>query len=313
MLESKSSVFNILRCPTTGLPLKKANDQFVIADDEKQGISYSIINDMPVLFDFKRSVVDASLFERRRGESVIVRKNSPLRAFLRRIVNKLEKSTVRNITTFIDLIEVKEQPRVLIVGGGTIGMGMERIYNHPKINVTAFDIYFSEHGQFIADAHHMPLPDNYYDGVIIQAVLEHVLEPAQVVAEIKRVLKTDGIVFAETPFMQQVHEGAYDFTRYSELGHRYLFKDFDTIASGYVAGGGTQLLWSIDYFFSGLFRSRKAGKLFKLLFFWLKYFDSLIKPPFNIDAASGVYFLGYKKEGACDAKNIIQQYKGAQK
>ena len=35
-----------------------------------------------------------------------------------------------------------------------------------------------------------------------------------------------GIVYAETPFMQQVHEGAYDFTRYTVLGHRYLFKKF---------------------------------------------------------------------------------------
>ncbi|CAH2407660.1 hypothetical protein MES5069_620012 [Mesorhizobium escarrei] len=32
--------------------------------------------------------------------------------------------------------------------------------------------------------------------------------------------------------MQQVHEGAYDFTRFTELGHRWLFRRFETISRG---------------------------------------------------------------------------------
>ena len=82
------------------------------------------------------------------------------------------------------------------------------------------------------------------------------LEPGRWCAEIHRVLKPGGLVYAETPFMQQVHEGAYDFTRFTESGHRYLFARFDLIDSGVTAGAGTQLLWSLDYFVRGLFRSR---------------------------------------------------------
>jgi SAM-dependent methyltransferase len=40
----------------------------------------------------------------------------------------------------------------------------------------------------------------------IQAVLEHALDPPVVVAEIYRVLKPGGLVYADTPFMQRVHE-----------------------------------------------------------------------------------------------------------
>jgi 2-polyprenyl-3-methyl-5-hydroxy-6-metoxy-1,4-benzoquinol methylase len=43
--------------------------------------------------------------------------------------------------------------------------------------------------------------DGTCDAVVVQAVLEHVLQPDVVVAEIHRVLRPDGLVYAETPFM----------------------------------------------------------------------------------------------------------------
>ena len=101
---------------------------------------------------------------------------------------------------------------------------MEPFYPEPRIALVAFDIYASPQVQFVADAHHIPLEDGCFDAVIVQAVLEHVLEPGRVVAEIYRVLKPNGLVYAETPFLQHVHEGAYElFTRFTESGHRYLF------------------------------------------------------------------------------------------
>ena len=51
------------------------------------------------------------------------------------------------------------------------------------------------------------LADASVDGVIVQAVLEHVLDPRTVAAEVERVLRPRGMVYAETPLMQQVHEG----------------------------------------------------------------------------------------------------------
>ena len=69
-------------------------------------------------------------------------------------------------------------------------------------------------------------------------MLEHVLEPELVVAEIHRVLMPDGLVYAGTPFMQQVHEGPYDFMRFTESGHRWLFRRFERLASGATGGPG---------------------------------------------------------------------------
>ena len=114
------------------------------------------------------------------------------------------------------------------------------------------------------------------------------------VAEIHRVLRPGGVVYAETPFLQQVHEGAYDFTRFTDSGHRYLFRDFERIDSGQVAGAGTALRWSIGYFVRALTRSVALGRIASLAFFWLSYLDRFLDPAHSLDAASSVFFLGRK-------------------
>ena len=90
----------------------------------------------------------------------------------------------------------------------------------------------------VTDAHKLPFEDGVFDGVWVQAVLEHVLEPATIVDEIYRVLRRGGLVYAETPFMQQVHERAYDFSRFTQSGHRWLFKRFSEINAGPIGGCG---------------------------------------------------------------------------
>ena len=55
-----------------------------------------------------------------------------------------------------------------------------------------------------------PFPDSSFNIVIIQAVLEHVLNPQKVVKEINRVLKNKGIIYSETPFYSQFMK-ALDF------------------------------------------------------------------------------------------------------
>jgi len=87
-----------------------------------------------------------------------------------------------------------DKPLVLVVGGGAIGSGAEALYAAPDVRLVAFDLYASENVQLIADAHHMPFADASFDGVWVQAVLEHVLEPQVVVDEIGRVLRPGGLV-----------------------------------------------------------------------------------------------------------------------
>jgi SAM-dependent methyltransferase len=268
----------------------------------------------PILIDSGTSVVDtnvvlrageASLVDRSRGGSLL----APLRA----MVSPRNTTAERCVQKIADeLSGNNRRPRVLVVGGGSVGNGVENLYRDDRLDVIAFDIYPSSNVQFVADAHRIPLQDGSVDGVVIQAVLEHVLEPAVVVAEIHRVLSRQGVVYSDTPFMQQVHEGPYDFTRFTESGHRYLFRDFEEIQSGLVAGLGTQLRWSLDYFARGMLRNRWAGTATRMLFFWLSYLDRFASRAHSIDGASSVFFLGRRTETRMTPREAVVRYSGAQ-
>lgn len=271
------------------------------------------INSKPLLVNFKDSIISESTLKNSNGNSLVKRPEKIFHKKIKSYFQKTSKESVLNINNIIEYLNKIDSPNILIVGGGEIGSGLEKLYNLYDTNIISFDIYNSENIDFIADAHFIPITNNFFDLIICQAVLEHVLNPQIVVDEIFRVLKMDGMVYAETPFMQQVHEGPFDFTRYTESGHRYLFKKFTTINSGYTAGSGTALLWSLSYFFTGLFKSKFAGRLTRILFFWLYYFDKIIPDAFNIDAACGVFFLGKKGSDIITDLEIISYYSGSQK
>jgi SAM-dependent methyltransferase len=216
-----------------------------------------------------------------------------------------------NLTALLERLQ--PHARVLVIGGAAVGEGMDRLYaDETDVLVSGFDIYGSEHVQLIADAHQIPFADATFDAVVAQAVLEHVLEPNVVVDEIWRVLKLNGYVYAETPFLQNVHEGAYDFTRFTESGHRWLFRDFDLIFSGPGNGPGAQLVWSLSYLAWGLSRSRTVGRAVRAVIAPLQLLDRLVPRRFQVDSATGVYFLGQKSGTSIAPADIIGFYSGAQ-
>jgi SAM-dependent methyltransferase len=270
----------------------------------------------PVLVDPESSVLDIDSALASGGSSPVARGyGGRIVSFLvRRLAqprNRVAERIVGRLAADL-LAETKgrSRPLVLVVGGGTIGHGVESLYADPRLDLLAFDVYASDNVQFLADGHRVPLKDGSVDGVLIQAVLEHVLEPQKVVVEIHRLLRPDGLVYANTPFMQQVHEGAYDFTRFTESGHRYLFRHFAVRDSGASSGLGTQLLWSIVYFARGI--HYRAGQLARLLFFWLPKLDALFDPRVTIDGACGVFFYGHAATDMIGPKEIIAYYSGAQ-
>lgn len=272
------------------------------------------INKKLVLINFEDSLIDFDSLYGSKGDSSIKR-NLKVHNLKRKIKGVLWGNNVKSEKNFIEierLMSSKTSPHILIVGGGTIGDGMGDFLKKFQDNLCSFDVFYSENIDFIADAHQIPFNDNTFDLVIVQAVLEHVLDPYQVVSEVHRVLNSDGYVYAETPFMQQVHEGRYDFLRFTELGHIYLFKNFELLKSGNLNGLGTSLIWSLDYLFRGIFRSRIIGKLFKVTFFWIRFLDIIIADSNNRDGASGYFYLGKKSIRQLKPKEILNFYKGAQ-
>jgi SAM-dependent methyltransferase len=215
------------------------------------------------------------------------------------------------------LLERTAAPVVLLVGGGIRGKGMSALTGEPAIRLINVDPSPNSTASVFCDAHDLPFRDGSVDAVVAQAVLEHVADPWRCVEEIHRVLKPDGIVYAETPFMQEVHLHGYDFTRFSHMGHRRLFRRFAEIESGAVAGPGTTLAWAWRYFLASWTRSRRLAKALALLgritAFVFELTDHIAgQRPGALDAASCIFFLGTRSDAVVSDRELIAGYRGIQ-
>jgi SAM-dependent methyltransferase/uncharacterized protein YbaR (Trm112 family) len=280
--------------------------------------TYPIIDGVPILINENVSIFTIEDYLNYRGTYFDLKSENKIKKFIRQNlpdidINIKAKENYQKLEEI--LLSRSQNPVVLILGGSVLGNGIESIINNPKIEFVESDVSFGGRTKLIFDAHSMPFADKSFDAVIVQAVLEHVVDPWCCVEEIFRVLKDDGLVYAETPFMQQVHGGCYDFTRFTYLGHRRLFRKFEEICSGAGCGPSMALAWSYKYFLFSFSCSKLWRKIIewvvRLTIFPLKYLDYLlIDKNGTLDAASGYYFLGKKSEYILSDKELIKLYKG---
>lgn len=310
MLET---VRGMLRCPRCHGPLVDDEGGALRCIDASCALGtegpFPVVGGQPVLVDFSRSILMRERLMASGGASEIARGRGVLRGAMGRLMRGESSQAADRAAQLIREIRKVDVPSVvLVVGGGTIGSGAQALYETEGICVVGFDIYASPHTQFVADAHNIPLASESVDAVWVQAVLEHVVDPQRVVDEIARVLRPRGLVYAETPFMQQVHEGAYDFSRFSESGHRWLFRAFECLGSGAALGPGTATWWSLVYLMRSVTGSHRLAEVLALPFIWLRFLDRLASGRLATDAASAIYFLGRKGEHALAVSELIDFY-----
>jgi SAM-dependent methyltransferase len=308
-------VQGLLRCPICRAPLERQSETFHCTGYNCAAI-FPIIRGVPVLLNELRSVfrINELATEQTGGNEA-----RNLAAWVHRglpsiSVNVAARRNFALMSRF--LLRQTARPRVLVVGAGTLGEGFGALLANSTIELVETDVILAPRICILCDAHDLPFDDQSFDGVVAQAVLEHVVDPKRCVEEIHRVLKPQGLVYAETPFMQQVHLGRFDFSRFTHLGHRRLFGRFAELESGVACGPGMALAWSYMYFLLSFARSRTIRRLLKafamVTSFPLKYFDYyLADKPGALDAASGYYFLGKKEDSPLTDRDLIQLYEGA--
>ena len=297
-----------LRCPLC--------ESEIVADDSSlrcQGCeaSFPVSRGVPLLLHESFSVFDAD-------DVASATATKTARRGLRRLVPDVSDNpgaADRYADMARELMASTPEPLVLVVGAGEGGAGTETL-SGSGVELVRSDVAIGPSTDLCLDAHRIPFADNTFDGLVAQAVLEHVADPYECVREFARVLKPGGVVYAETPFMQQVHMGAHDFTRFTPLGHRRLFRRFDELSSGVAVGPGSALAWSLVYFFVSFSRGRASRRLLnvgsRLAFFWLRYLDRfLVGSPAATDAAAGVFFMGRLSDGVLSDRELLDLYPGS--
>lgn len=304
---------HLLRCPACHTPLRKEADTLICGS----GHTHPIVDGVAILINEASSVFNVADYATARHQHEQSRPDSWLRRLRAHLpslsANYHSEENYADLARF--LAERGDKPRVLVLGGRILGQGMKTLADNANLELIESDVAFGPRVKMICDAHDIPFQDGSLDGIIIQAVLEHVCDPWRCVQEIHRVLKPDGLVYAETPFMQQVHGRAWDFTRFTDLGHRRLFRHFTEIRRGVCCGPGMALAWSFQYFLLSFTTRRWLRSLIRVSTeagaFWLKYLDRfVIDTPGCYEAASGYYFLGKKAATPLPDRELVKMWRG---
>jgi SAM-dependent methyltransferase len=91
---------------------------------------------------------------------------------------------------------------------------------------------------YVCDLVEIPVEDARFDHVVLTQVLEHLPEPAKVLAELHRVLKPGGTLWLTAPLFYAEHERPYDFFRYTRFGLRHLLESagFEVLEIDWMEG-----------------------------------------------------------------------------
>lgn len=110
----------------------------------------------------------------------------------------------------------------------------------------------------------LPFKKDQFDTIILSDVLEHIPNPKDLILELKRILKPQGIVLMNVPFMYQVHEAPHDYHRYTEFMLEKMLKDANMKVIKIDALGGGWTVF-IDLTSKLLYRRPTVARLIQVL------------------------------------------------
>jgi ubiquinone/menaquinone biosynthesis C-methylase UbiE len=211
--------------------------------------------------------------------------------------------------------KVGTRARILDVGGGDRHLKLPNFLNLDiKRNCESIDV--------VGDAQNMPFRNGVFDLVLCESVMEHIPKPWLAAEETYRIIKNEGLIFVDVPFICPVHGRPHHYFNMTEEGVKTLFERFRKIESGVpkyempslaltmiLSRYIRCLVPSIDrsvkqaeVYDSGTFISQPSQRasflvmLFRGLTKFLQNFDRFINPEKAQEIAAGVYFIGKKIE-----------------
>ena len=97
--------------------------------------------------------------------------------------------------------------------------------------------WYGSRPQVFGDAHDLPFSGSFFDCVLLLDVLEHLEQPERCLAEIRRVLKPEGLLIAQVPFLYPLHDRPLDYRRWTVFGLSRLLREHDFFIAEQEATG----------------------------------------------------------------------------
>jgi len=158
-----------------------------------------------------------------------------------------------------------------------LGSGSRRLRKR-IINV---DLFPFANVDIAADISSVPLQNEIADCVILDSVIEHVADPSAVVREAHRILKPNGRLFINCPFMLPYHGYPSHFQNFTRDGLKHLLLNFSSCKVQTTFGPVTAWVNMTAESFAVLVAGERgtgyiaAKALAMLPIFWLKYLDAI--------------------------------------
>lgn len=304
-----------LVCPRCRSPLKSSGDDWLVCSGIACGLGrFPIVAEVPILLDPDVTQVAPPAPPMPLPPlGLIHRARRAIRPLYVAIATwSVNFPQERHAELVTERVKREPAPRlVLVIGAGFGNPVVERLRRLSGTDVLSLDLRRAEGVDLVADAHAVPFADAAVDIVIIQAVLEHVMDPGRVVREIERVLRPGGLVYSDTPFLQPYHADPTDWQRFTLPGHRLLFRGFEEIDSGPTGGPFMAALWTFHEALGALLApfprsSAVIRGLFRIGCSWMKCLDRVaIQRPAGAVAAAGTFFFGARRAQPLPLREIF--------
>lgn len=92
------------------------------------------------------------------------------------------------------------------------------------VSVDKYD--YREFIDFNYDVHDLEFEDESFDAIVCWSILEHIPYPQQALAELHRVLRPNGEIWVQLPFLYPYHEAPKDYWRVTPDGLRVWMSEF---------------------------------------------------------------------------------------
>jgi SAM-dependent methyltransferase len=146
----------------------------------------------------------------------------------------------------------------------------------------------------VADAHELPFQAPTFDVIILSAVLQYCRDPYRVASEAYRVLKPNGYIYVDAPFVQPYCPDTPDLFRFSREGLEVVFgTKFAIVETGASIPGGSALAFYCQCLV-GNSQNRYINFLVKMFVSLLLLPLSALKYNVSTNVAGAIYLIGKK-------------------